>query len=62
MIHAYVKNGKIVEGPIYNSSDVKKFAKKRGVSESAVIKGFKKAVIELYKSNSNARQSYPKFK
>lgn len=62
MMHALVKDGKIVEGPYYSGSAVKKFAKKRGVSKNAVIRGFKKAAVELYKSSANGRKSYPPFK
>ncbi len=62
MIHAYVKNGKIVEGPFYSGSAVKNFAKKRGVTKNAVLNGFKKAAVSLCKSSSDGRTSYPSFK
>jgi len=62
MIHAYLKNGKIVEGPFYSGSTLKKFAQKRGVTKNAVLKAFKKAAVELYRSSDVGRKSYPSFK
>jgi len=60
MVYVFVnKEGEIVEGPVYSSSALEHFAKKKGVSKSTILGSFKEAARNLSKKNGTGMKQYP---